>query len=283
MPFFQAGDGVKTVRLSHYDIPGLVCWFENFTGIKCLELDKQHILHRYYAKYHDWSLHTFQKPSGEFDAISGEVIEFASFIKGIQLFQSQIAGRVKKDFVNDLADEATCPGVLFEIKVLVNFYIVGYEHIRYRDNQVQGKNPDIMFVTSKLRRVYVECTRKRAKQERTVDEDLLMEDLVRSLRDKATEYRQLPVPLIYAVHVPEVISFEGPEFRSDLDRKLQQEFQDPRFGNVCYVAFSSYRVPVVEHVSIDGSAQFGTDLHRLSYKNSFAAPNYRLELKLGPP
>jgi len=274
---------MKSVAVRDYQIPALVEWFEQFTGIDCSKLEKDHPLHAHHAKYREWALQRFQRQPSEFDGMSGQVVELASFIKGVQLFQDQIVGRVKRDFIGDLSDKATCHGVFFEIKVLVNFYIVGYEHISYRDNEVQGKNPDIRFVTPELRRVYVECTGKRAKRERTTDDKLLMEDLLRSLKDKATEYKDLRVPLIYAVHVPEILNFEKDDFRSKLGEKLVRAFQDPCFSNVSYVAFSSYRVPVVEHVSVNGSPQFGTDLHRLSYKNSFAAPDYRLELKLGPP
>lgn len=136
-----------------------------------------------------------------------------------------------------------------------------------------------MFTTRELRRVFVECTRKYAKPDRCSNDAVLTEDLIRSLNDKAIEYKDLAVPLIYAVHVPEDIDFDRDKFKIELRNKLHEILKVVIFRNVNYVVFSSYKLPEVKSVSIQGDVMFNTDLNRLLYQNPFVDPNFQVDIR----
>lgn len=259
-------------------IPQLVEWFSNFTGINLNKLGEDHPLYVYHKKYDTWWKNEFQKVPEDFDGIDLFIIDFASFIKGIQVFQRQIIGKIKDGFVCDLRNKDSCYGVFFEIRVLMHFHIFGYENIIYRDNDIDGKHPDIMFTNKYLRRIFVECTRKYAKPERTTNDVLLIEDLLRSIKVKAEEYGKLDHPLIYAVHVPEVIEFDRAKFRTDLGSKLQEIFKEKIFKNVNWVVFSSYKLPEVKPINIKGDVMFDTDLQHLRYPNGSVDPELKVDI-----
>jgi|GEM_PF-3671019 len=259
-------------------IPQLVEWFSNFTGINLNKLGEDHPLYVYHKKYDIWWKNEFQKVPKDFDGIDLFIIDFASFIKGVQVFQRQIIGKIKDGFVCDLINKDSCYGVFFEIRVLMHFHIFGYENIIYRDNDIDGKHPDIMFTNKYLRRIFVECTRKYAKPERATNDVLLIEDLLRSIKVKAEEYGKLDIPLIYAVHVPEEIEFERGKFRTDLGDKLQEMFKDQIFKNVNWVVFSSYKLPEVKPINIKGDVMFDTDLQHLRYPNGSVDPELKVDI-----
>lgn len=261
---------MRQVVVFIHKIPELFHWFFNFTGINPNGLGADHPLFTHFVEYEKWWKNTFQRRPEDFSSISAKIIDFASFIKGVQIFQRQIKGRVKNEFVSDLINN--CYGIFFEIKVSMHFYIFGFENIIYRDNNVDGKHPDIMFTDKRLTRIFVECTRKYAKPERSTNDVLLMEDLVRSIKIKAEEYKKLNVPLIYAVHVPEQFEFDRGSFRTELGTKLQEIFKDPIFRNVNWVVFSSYRVPLPHPIGIKGDVIFDTDLQHLRYPNGSVDP-----------
>jgi hypothetical protein len=262
-----------------HHIPRLVEWFKNFTGVDYTLLEKDHPLFLYYEEYEKWLINHFQKPTPNFNNISNDIIDFASFLRVVQLFQPQIRGKVKKEFIGDLRDRTTCYGIFFEIKILGHFYKLGVENLNYRDNYIKGKNPDIMFTNRDLRRIYVECTRKYAKPERSDNDTLLMDDLIRSLNAKASEYKTLPVPLIYAVHMPEDLNFDRNKFRTELGRRLHEILKENIFRNVNHVVFSSYKLPKVEHINVRGDVVFNTDLTHLRYKNQFVDPEFQVDIK----
>jgi hypothetical protein len=262
-----------------HHIPKLVEWFKEFTEIDYSTLERDHPLWLYYEEYEKWSINHFGKQPIKFDGISNKIIDFGSFLKVVQLFQHQIKNKIKNNFISDLKDKSTCYGVLFEIRILGHFYKLGVENLSYRDNHIYGKNPDIMFTTRELRRVFVECTRKYAKPDRCSNDAVLTEDLIRSLNDKAIEYKDLAVPLIYAVHVPEDIDFDRDKFKIELRNKLHEILKVVIFRNVNYVVFSSYKLPEVKSVSIQGDVMFNTDLNRLLYQNPFVDPNFQVDIR----
>ncbi len=251
-------------------IPELVQWFFDFTEINLNKLESNHPILKHFEEYEKWWKDTFQKKPEDFDSISARIIDFASFIKGVQVFQRQIEGKIKGEFVSDLLNN--CYSVFFEIKVLMHFYIFGYENVIYRDNNVNGKHPDIMFTDKNLRRIFVECTRKYAKPERCADDTLLIEDLIRSVKLKAEEYKNLNIPFVYAVHVPEEIELDRDKFRRELGTRLQEMFKESIFKNVNWVVFSSYKLPAIKSIGIKEDVLFDTDLQRLQYPNGSVDP-----------
>jgi hypothetical protein len=267
---------MRQVPVFIHRIPELVHWFFDFTEIDPCKLEKNHPILNHFEEYEKWWKETFQKKPEDFDSISAGITDFAGFIKGVQIFQRQIEGKIKSEFVSDLLNN--CYSIFFEIKVLMHFYIFGYENIIYRDNNVDGKHPDIMFTDKNLRRIFVECTRKYAKPERCTDDALLIEDLMRSVKLKAEEYKNLNVPFVYAVHVPEEIEFDRDKFRTDLGNKLHEIFKDEIFRNVNWVVFSSYKLPEVKFINIKGDVMFETDLPHLRYNNAFVAPELHVDI-----
>jgi hypothetical protein len=261
-----------------HHIPELVEWFKEFTEIDYSTLERDHPLWLYYEEYEKWSINHFGKQPIKFDDISNKIIDFGSFLKVVQLFQHQIKDKIKNNFISDLKDKSTCYGVLFEIRILGHFYKLGVENLSYRDNHIDGKNPDIMFTTRELRRVFVECTRKYAKSDRSNSDIVLIEDLIRSLNAKAIEYKDLPVPLIYAVHVPEDIDFARDKFKTELKNKLYEILKLVIFRNVNYVVFSSYKSPEKKPLNVRGDVIFNTDLDRLLYQNQFVDPKFKVDM-----
>jgi len=205
-------------------------------------------------------------------------------VEGIRLSQRQI-GKIKNEFVAQLVNEESCVGILFEIRILTHFRILesenAIENLHYRDVAINRKVPDIMFTRrDSLRRIFVECTRKYAKEERCKSDTLLMEDLMRSVKDKAHNYKGLTHPFIFAVHVPEVIEFDRDKFRRKLGSKLQEMFKDNVFRYVNCVVFSSYRCPLPKPLNRKGDVLFDTDLPNLTYPNGSVDPTF-IEVPLG--
>jgi hypothetical protein len=257
----------------------MVDWFQKFIKRDLNTLDNGHPIRTYFDSYEKWRVDKFAAPQNRANQLPEEVIEFAGFIKGIQIFQNQLRGKVKRQFVNDLIDANICYGVLFEIKVLISCYIFEYENLHYRCIEIDGKHPDIMFTTESLTRVFLECTRKRAKPERIKNEILLIEDLGNSLKEKAESYKDLIVPLIYAVHVPEKIDLTRDQFRTDLGIQVQILFKDNIFKNVNWVIFSSYRRPFVEPADARGNEKYNTDLTNLKYQNTNVDPSLKADIR----
>jgi hypothetical protein len=254
-------------------IPELVKSFCNFTGLSFSDLKTNHPLRKHYEEWRVWWNGQSQKLSKSIDAISGSIIDFTHFLEGVRLSQKLI-DKAKDQFLAELVDEEQCLGAFFEIRILTHFRILEFEKIienlYYRDVTVNGKNPDIMFTKkSSFRRIFVECTRRLAKEERCKDDAILKKDLIRSLIGKAENYQNLAHPFIYAVHVPEVIEFDRDKFRKELGSDLQQIFKEGYkiFHNVDCVAFSSYRCALPEPLDGKGNVLFDTSLPNLSYPN----------------
>ena len=273
---------MKNLSLRDYEMPSQVKWFQEFLDHDLESLETGHPLKSYIESYNQWQISKFGTVGVPAAEIPVEVIEFGTFITGIQLFRDQLKDKVKRQFVSDLLDERTCYGVLFEVTVLINCWRLEYENLTYRSNRVNGKEPDIMFTNPDLRRIFIECTRKYAKPSRTCDDDALIEDLKRSIKTKGESYEGLEVPLIFAVHVPEEVSLNRNEFRTKLGHQVQEMFKDRIFHNVNWVIFSSYRPPLVARTDSRGNRVYNTDLISLRYPNPNVDASLEVRMYFGP-
>jgi hypothetical protein len=272
---------MRNLEILDYKTPMMVDWFQKFINCDLHALEAEHPLRLYTDAYDAWTVDKFGSALDNRPKLPKEVIEFATFIYGIQLSQRDLQGEVKSNFVSDLINGNSCYGVLFELKVLISCYILEYENLHYRCNKVDGKCPDIMFTIEGPRRVYIECTRKLAKPQRVTDDKLLIGDFKNSLREKAEDYKLLSVPLIYAVHVPEKIDLTRSQFRTDLGKEIQTMFKDNIFKNVNWVIFSSYRPPFKDAIDARGNIIYNTDLIHLRYPNPNIDPNLKVLINFG--
>ena len=165
---------MRHVYVSIEETAQLVKWFRDFTEIDPNDLEKDHPLFLYNQEYEAWWMNVSHKNPNDLDSISNRIIDFLAFIKGVHIFQRQIKDRIKQAFTRDLKNKQSCYGVFFEIRILTHLHILGCENINYRDNKINGKNPDIMYTNKKLKRIFIECTRKHARPERYSSDRLLI-------------------------------------------------------------------------------------------------------------
>ncbi len=265
-----------------YDILPLEKWFADYIGTNFSDLETHHPLRKYYDDYLEWAKEKFQKHPSSRVSLPESIMEFANFLKGVQICRALI-DPVKNEFIADVMEPNSCYGVFFEIRVLTHFYNFQFnrfiENLAYRNAKVNDKKPDIMFTKSgSLKRIFLECTRKYEREMRCKSDTLLIEDLMRSLKDKAEIYQNIDSPIIYAVHVPEIIQFDRNEFRQKLGLKLLETLKDRIYRNVNYVTFSSYKSPILVGSDVMGNIHYDTDIPNLRYPNAWVEPSLKENL-----
>lgn len=185
------------------DTPRLKAWFFKYIGKDIKDFSDDHPLRIYYREYEIWWIDKFSRKSDFGIPIPPALLEFGNFMKGVEFCRVLIDPvKVKAKFISNILDKNDCYGLMFEIRVLMNLFNsqkCGYlENLIYQPDSINGKYPDMSFTKSReFKSIYLECTRKRNREIRCDDDEVLIRDLIWAIKDKAESYKVIEAPLIY--------------------------------------------------------------------------------------
>ncbi len=255
-----------STKLETKEIPTKVNYLINLLGDCYNNLSYDHFLTPFFDQYSNWMSSYKQTPIPE------KVIQLATYAHSLYLFKQDFTNpKILKHLIKKLCDKNHIAGLLLEFRSCIHFDGL-HKIVKWLPNTGNVSESDIKLVNNQNQIIYVECTSRTPKDSRRIHDNILIRDILNSLRDKRNQSSYQNKPRIIAIFIPEDIDLTRDKFRETLGMKIKERFMKEDYNQVSAVIIIA-NTPISINNSNSGF-YYDTDLTSLTY------PNFKAEYEL---